>query len=273
MAPVLTRLFPPRIFYPYLLLLLALADVRAAVAQSDDGAPAGYREAIAAAIQEYEAASYAEAREQFRRAHQLAPSARTLRGLGMTEYELHNYPPAVRYLEQALASDAKPLDEEMRRNTQDVLQRARGYVGTVELDVEPPSAEVLVDNHVVKREPGQPLLLSIGDHVFDVRAPGRLSERRAITVQGRERHTLRVVLVEAPAPAAARDGALGTSERPDATPVYKRWWLWTTVAVVAGGAATAAILLTRKEVVTEVGGTTDNTPRGTVLTPYPASHR
>jgi tetratricopeptide (TPR) repeat protein len=272
MAQRLTRLMFRGRLGAMLLLSLLLAETRLAAAQSDEGAPLGYREAIAAAIQEYEAASYAEAREQFRRAHQLSPSARTLRGLGMTEYELHNYPQAVRYLEQSLASDAKPLEGAMRRDTEEVLQRARGYVGTLELEVEPPTAQVLVDNHRVELAKTAPLLLSVGDHIVDVRSPGRLAERRAITVQGGERHALRIVLLEANTGAAA-DGAPTASERPNATPVYKRWWLWTAVAVVAGGAATAAILLTRREVQREVADPSDNTPSGVELSPYPLSVR
>jgi hypothetical protein len=40
--------------------------------------------------------------------------------------------------------------------------------------------------------------------------------------------------------------ATTTASRPERTPVYKRWWLWTIVGVVvAGGAVTAAVLLTR----------------------------
>src|SRR5690349_15250674 len=69
--------------------------------------PAEYERAIDSGIAEFQQGNYVEAREQFARAHALVPNARTLRSLGMVEFELRNYVDAVTYLEGALGSSVK----------------------------------------------------------------------------------------------------------------------------------------------------------------------
>src|SRR5688572_4251575 len=64
---------------------------------------ASYDALIRQALVEYEATRYEEARALFRRAHQVSPNPRTLRGIGMSSYELRDYPAAFRALRDALA--------------------------------------------------------------------------------------------------------------------------------------------------------------------------
>src|SRR5262245_21535053 len=64
--------------------------------------PDEYREAIEAAVEELNAGLYEEALAQFSRAHELQPSARTLRGIGLAAYELRDYVRAVEALEASL---------------------------------------------------------------------------------------------------------------------------------------------------------------------------
>jgi hypothetical protein len=63
---------------------------------------AGYRDLVAEATREFSAGNFAEARTLFEQAHAAKPSARTLRGLGLTAYELRRYVQAVSELEAAL---------------------------------------------------------------------------------------------------------------------------------------------------------------------------
>lgn len=233
-------------------------------AQSSEPEPPSYRDAIEAAIQEYRAASYVEAREQFRRAHIIYPNARTLRGLGIAEYELHNYPASLRYLEQALASDVKPLNASIRKSTEELLERARGYVGSVRVDIDPPTARILVDGKRIQPEGGL-LQLSVGEHMFEISAAGRLPQGRSLNVRGGETSTLAVSLGKAAlvesSNVTARQALEGERE-PTQTPVYKKWWLWSSVSVVAAGAVVGALYATRREVVYEHAAGTDKTPRG-----------
>jgi hypothetical protein len=221
------------------------------------GDPPGYREAIAGAIEEFNARNYEEAREQFAAAHRLFPNARTLRGLGLTGFELRHYPEAVMYLRQALESDVRPLEGDVRTSTEVLLGRAEGYTGTVKLDLEPAGVAVLVDGERRDYIPSESLYLPVGDHTFEFRATGRASERRTVTVVGREVQSLRLSLAK-----LESGGGFANGERkPGATPVYKKWWLWTSIGAVVVGGAVAGILLARRETRYEPR-TTENTPSG-----------
>lgn len=214
--------------------------------------PAGYGEAIDAAVREHELGHFVEARELLLRAHKLYPNARTLRGLGKVEYELRNYGHAVEYLQRALASPERPLDARLRADVEEVLARARAYVGEVHVNVDPGTASVIVDGITVASGPEASLRLLVGDHVIEFRADGRLPERRAVRVNGGEEMQIQVVL-SPPQDLSVR----GTPERTlvlrtpeqaprEDRPVYKNPWLWTGVGIVVAGAVTAiAIAATR----------------------------
>jgi tetratricopeptide (TPR) repeat protein len=200
--------------------------------------PSGYGEAVEAGIKEHERKNYEEARAHFQRAHELFPNARTARGLGKVDYELRNYGDAVRYLEEALSSNVRPLDAALRAETEKLLERARVYVGEVRVDVEPGSATVIVDGVTMATGPKASLSLLVGDHVLEFRAQGRLSERRSVRINGGEQTIIQVVLAAPP--------DMSTPARPidEAKPLRKQWWVWAgvgvVVAAVAAGIAVAA---------------------------------
>ncbi len=168
--------------------------------------PPGYTAAIRDAVNELELGNFAEAREQFRRAHVLRPNARTLRGLGIVEFELRNYGESAAFLQEALDSEVTPLDARMRAETEKLLERAKGYLGEVHVAMVPDVATVTVDGTVMELGPSGTLVLEVGDHVFEFHAEGRLSTKQTVSVKGGERESLRVVLrplVGASAPEAA----------------------------------------------------------------------
>ena len=113
--------------------------------------PKGYRAAIDEALSEYQALNFEEARALFAKAHALFPNARTLRGLGMVEFERRNYRASADYLTQALASQVRPLEGELRTATEQLLERARGFLGEIRLSVEPTDARVLLDGEPIAR--------------------------------------------------------------------------------------------------------------------------
>ena len=199
-----------------------------------------YERAIDRALDEHERGHFQEAREHFRAAHELMPSARTLRGLGKVEFELRNYGEAVRLLTAALASDVKPLGPELREEVTRVLDRARAYVGEVHVDVQPGSASVSVDGVTVASGPQAALALLVGDHILEFRATGRLPERRRIHVRGGEQVNIQVVLAAPELTAHSR--ASLDERRPNGPPAYKKWWVWTLVGAVAAGAATGIVI-------------------------------
>jgi tetratricopeptide (TPR) repeat protein len=243
---------PRRALALALLLAVWSALGASASAQTRSKDPPGYADAVKQGLTELEAGNYPEAREEFLRAHELFPNARTLRGLGMVEFELRNYAECVRRLEAALASEVKPLDANLRMETEALLERARRYLGELVLEVDPDTARVVIDGNAIEPAQRQRLLLEVGNHALEVHAPGYLSDKRSIRIQGSIKTELRVNLelppAEEPTPLAAAAPLAPTSapQRSERTPVYKKWWLWTVVGVVAAaGATTAALLLTR----------------------------
>lgn len=226
--------------------LLALALLASAV-HATDTAPAGYADAIGRGLAELEANNYPEAREEFRRAHGIFPNARTLRGLGMVEFELRNYAESVRLLKEALISEIKPLEGKLRGETEELLGRAQRYLGEVHVVLDPANAELFIDGARVQVPADGVLQLQVGAHVFEARAPQRLSEKRRLEVSHEESTEADFTLVEpvladTSAPQGQRDAV------PEAKPAYKKWWVWTTVALVAvAGGTAAALILTRKK--------------------------
>ncbi|HEX6241775.1 MAG TPA: PEGA domain-containing protein [Polyangiales bacterium] len=229
------------------------------------------------ALQEVALGNYEEAREQFARAHALFPNARTLRGLGIAEFELRHYVVGAEYLTQSLASGVKPLEPNLRRETEELLARARTYIGELAIQVEPASAELLIDGVRRVAELGSPVPLDVGQHLLEFREEGHATERREVTLRGGQTVQLSVRLapLTSRAAAAAADqtpAAIGEqpvdAPRSERTPVYKRWWLWTIVGVVVAGAVTGTVVaLNAKQDKEYRAVETENTPTGANLQP------
>jgi hypothetical protein len=223
-------------------------DMAVAV-RSDE--PAEYRARIDEALREFSVQNYEEARSLFLQAHALMPGARTLRALGLCEYELRNYGETIKYLEGALASKVKPLTPALRSETEQMIARARNFVGRVAIEMRPERAQLMVDG--VKVDGREPLWLAMGEHTLEVSAPSFVSEKRKLSVKGGEDKKMSVILAPA-------DGERRADTEPGKP--QKRWykspWLWGTLGVVAlgAGAATTAIVLTRDKEPHTNGGTT-----------------
>ena len=199
---------------------------------------AGYRQAIDEAVAEYAAGHFAEARTLFFRAHQLAPSARTLRGLGMVEFEMRRYVVSVDLLEAALASTVKPLQGNLRAKAEQLLARARRFVGRFVLSVDPPDAVVLVDGARVQLPAGQPLRLQVGEHVIEAQAPGRTTIKQSLSVTGSEDATIELRLPEVAGLTQVTSGAAGSADaaKQDGS-LLANPWLWAAVGAAALGTA------------------------------------
>lgn len=214
--------------------------------------PPEYRSAIESAVAEYELGNFAEARSQFQRAHELYPNARSWRGMGMTEFELRNYPEALAHLERSLAEPIKPLPSGLRKETERLLEKTRGYVARLTLRCAPADASVTLDGVPLEPKATDVLLLAVGDHVLEFHAPGHHPQKRSIKVTGGEQPTLHVVLASHASQRASRRW-------------YKNPWLWSAVGVVAAGSAAVVAAQTRQrgsELDKPQGGTTGVTLAG-----------
>jgi hypothetical protein len=235
---------------PWLLLALisvSFATQGTARAEAADEAPQGYQQAIAQALSELEASNFPEALEEFRRAHALFPNARTLRGLGMVEFELRNYAECVQLLQESLASAVKPLDAKLRADTETLLARARRYLGEVRVETDPSSATLIVDGSIVPVGKHGAILLEVGEHTLEVQSPGHAPATRVVQVRGGTRHELHISLSARGPRAVDARGSTASTGTSEVQPTYKKWWLWTAVAVVAVGGATAAALLISRD--------------------------
>ena len=203
------------------LLCGCLAFARPAAAQNakSDAEPAGYGELINQALEERNAGRFEEAQVLFARAHALYPNARTLRALGMVEFELRHYRASVQSLEQSLASQVRPLDAALRTSVLELIARAQVYLGKLALRVEPSDATVEIDGAEVALDPAQPVSVDFGEHTLAISAPGYVSDSRTLNVRAGETKTLRVSLVAETSAAAApaRVPAIATNE-PGAPP-------------------------------------------------------
>ncbi len=191
------------------------------------------RALLVEAVAEYDAGRYAEAQALFRRADELAPSGRTLRGLGMASFELRQYVAAVHALEASLSATARPLTEAQRAHVEGLLARARGFVSRVELHLEPPGATLRFDGQALAPEPDGSLLVDPGRHVVVIAADEYETETIDLTLAPGAPHELAIVLRRREAPAPTPSSA------PDATLAWAGAGMG--IAAVAGVAVAATL--------------------------------
>lgn len=219
-----------------LILSLLLPAMRARADASPE-----YTQAVELGVAEFEQKNFLEARAHLHKAHALYPNARTFRALGMVEFELKNYTDSAAYLQQALSTRERPLDGDKRAQAEALLARALGYLALLTLDISA-DTQVVLDGARSEVKSGGQLVLTLGEHVVEFRAPGRIAQKRTLNIRGGEQETLRVAL----APLASPVGRQAASEREPGRPVYKNPWLWTAIGVVvAGAAAGTAVAFTR----------------------------
>ncbi len=153
-----------------------------------------YRQAIDDAVREFTAGHWEEARALFKNAHERSPNARTLRGMGMAAYELRMYVQAMRELDASLKDPRKPLDPELRKQVQTLMNKAREFVGRVHLVLQPKEAKPLIDGEGFEREPDGSVLLDVGTHVVSATASGYKPVSIRFNVEGGSEQSLRVAL-------------------------------------------------------------------------------
>jgi len=184
--------------------LFVLASLpRGASAQATDDA--AYKELIDQALTEFKLKNWPEARVLFRRAHEVNPNARTLRGLGVVSFEMRDYQQAVQHLSSALVDTRQPLTEAQRAECDGLLGRARTFVGSYTLHLTPANAQATLDGAPLVRDHDGLVLVPFGDHTLKASADKFEDGTVRVQVQGGERSELNLSLAavgEAPLPVA-----------------------------------------------------------------------
>jgi len=248
-----------RRFWPFVLCSVTLLTTSSSVWADDAASPeveAEYQQVINDALSEYERGSWEESAALFRRAHELRPSARTLRGLGLAAFEARRYADCIRYLSQALVDQRRPLTPKQREEIDATLTRAKLFVGYLTLHLTPASASVSINGQEVPVVADQEVIVDVGWLDVEARAEGHDTLNKRLRVNAGDHRTLELELpthlqpVAADSPAQARETAdpsareraeitqprapesatTGPASRPFAT------WKW-----VASGAAVAAL--------------------------------
>lgn len=246
----------------WLALILCCASAVAVAYAQADSEHAGYSELIDEALREFDDGHYTEARALFERAHALWPNARTLRGLGMTSYELRAYDESIRYFEAALRSTERPLNAALKAEVTAQLERARRFVARIELKLVPANTQLVLDEVAVE-VPSEGLRIAAGRHSMRFQAEGYHSEERIVDVRGGEQlsWTIELRKVEPlptlPPVALVENERAMKSEAPVApvqpvtrherTRLYKKPWVWIGTAVVLGGVITGVVLALKRD--------------------------
>jgi len=204
--------------------------------------PAQYTSLIEEGLSESSVQHWVEARATFRRAHALFPNARTLRAIGMTSYELRDYPEAFRMFRAALADTRRALTESQRAEVVALLERTEALIGRYSLEAFPPDAIVRVDGVTVRIEPGEELLLSPGTHHVDI----RVGDERSVgdwTVQGGENGPLPVTRLDPNSPLVTPNVVASTATLPPRAPMTptRRRRIWIGTGVATAGAALSIV--------------------------------
>jgi hypothetical protein len=173
---------------------LLFALIPGTYAQADATSAKEYKRVLAEAMAEYERSNWAEARALFQAAHEMQPTARTLRAIGMCAFEEKAYVMSISFLGQAVADTRKPLTADQRKQTEDALWRAHEFVAQYRLDITPSDAAVRIDGQAPFIEDGK-LLLDPGTHRLTLSAAGYDTVENTITVRARESGELSVKLV------------------------------------------------------------------------------
>jgi len=152
-------------------------------------------------------AQYAEALVELKRAHTAAPNYAVLYNIGMVWVALGHPVEAIAALESYLEQGGAAIPDRRRSEVAAELQRQRGRVGAVTVELVPPNATLLVDGVPATLEPGGVVHLGAGLHQLTAIQPDRAPATAPVAIRGGETLTVRLALESAPAGGAAEPGA------------------------------------------------------------------
>lgn len=162
------------------------ADATGTLASADE---ARYQASVGEAVAEFAAGHWAEARSLFTEAHRIYPNARTLRGLGMTAFELRNYVEATHMLAQSLRSQVNVLTPEQAAKTRALLERTRSFIGVFTVQA-PAGMTLRVDGAAAAYEEQGRLMLNPGKRALTPIYAEGTGPVRHVDVRGGEDGTL-----------------------------------------------------------------------------------
>jgi tetratricopeptide (TPR) repeat protein len=196
--------------------------------------------------------AYQPALSLLERAQRLYPSHKIEVSIGYTLEQLGRLPEAAASFERYLADPESRTNPRLVSEVEGKLRQLQRSLARLSLSHRARGGVVMVDGKELARTPlPHPLYLAPGAHQVELQRGGRTLFRQTLSLQAGEH---RLAIVKDPA-RRARPRAAG----PAATPIYKRWWLWTAV----GGALLTAVLV--GAIAPSTGGS-DRLPTGSLGT-------
>jgi hypothetical protein len=131
----------------------------------------------------------------FQKAYELARTPRTTGQLGLAELAAGYPVEAETHLSAALAWSTDPSIVKYRQILADALTMARGQIGELTIQGNPPGADVIINGHSIGTLPlPLPVKLPARNTEVVVRAPGYAEQREIMPIAGGQRHSLTVNL-------------------------------------------------------------------------------
>jgi len=250
--PVLSEPRLRRLSLPLLTAALLVGSASQLQAQEDPAL-----QLVKDALVEFEGGHWIEAYNFFKKAHATSPSARTLRGMGMTSYEMGEYARALEELNAARASSDRPLTPAQIEQVDGLIRRSSLLVGTLEIAVSPETAAVLVNG---ERTDKRKVVLPVGRVTVRAKQQGYTAEQEVVNVEGGQSYTVHLTLnplastplesapvattpetTEPQEPGSSDLVAEGPSD--DSDSLIASPWLWVGVGLAVVGGVVATIVL------------------------------
>jgi PEGA domain len=131
----------------------------------------------------------------YRKAYEVARSARTAGQLGLAEMALGYWAASEQHLAEALAETRNPWIDKNHATLDTALHTAQSHLAELRVDGKPDGAEVVVNGNVVGTLPlATPVRVSEGRVELEVRAPGRRTMTRSLTLSGKAVERIQVSL-------------------------------------------------------------------------------
>ncbi len=186
--------------------LAATFAVACASATFAQPTPDSYEHWIDRALEAVNAGDWATAYSAFGHAHELEPSARALRGMGVVSFRMGRYARAVSLLQQALQERSKPLDAKLRRYVQRLMDELTPLVARRQIIVNAEPVHIAVDGESAYADASGEIILDPGTHMLRVDADGYNGQELPIDVAAGTTAQIEISLLSQPpdeAPVAA----------------------------------------------------------------------
>lgn len=159
-------------------------------AQSDE---MDYQTTVRQAIQELSAGNPADARELFRKAHALQPSARTLRGIALTSFEIQDFAETRRAASASLESEVNPLTPAMQAEMNELIDRTASELAYIEFEVEQAGVMLFVDGKELEQTTS-PHYVNPGEYRVEAELPGYQPYQATLQLGAGDTEQLRIAL-------------------------------------------------------------------------------